>query len=64
MCLAGLMNTTIKESTINVFVTKIQFDSKIQKGVMVRSRRSVDSVILEVNSLIREKFIMAMWVES
>lgn len=40
MCLASLMNAILKASTINTFVTKIQFDSKIVKGVMVRSGRS------------------------
>lgn len=34
------MNTTIKDSTINIFVTKIQLNSKIVKGVMIRSRTS------------------------
>lgn len=64
------MNTTIKDSTINIFVTKIQLNSKIVKGVMIRSRTSdrahatADSVILEVNSLIREKLVMAVWIES
>lgn len=68
MCLASLMIGTLKDSTINIFVTKIQF--KIVKGVLVRSRRSDrahgNSWLCNPWSqfIIREKFIVAVWIES